>query len=222
MPNVGDRYIALATEYGWTEGYIYEWNGATWDETIPAEGDIVFVADLQAEYVFTAGGTWSGPTSPVRDTGLDILTPWSKIERVSRQMNPDTFVITRPGLWAVLENDGTLTNVVTDTPDKINKLVLNARTGNRYESHDSSHGRIATMESIGVRIRLTHGLYVGVISVGDRLCVSTYTGTKGKLISLEMAYETGDYEVVAICEEAHITEGYIIIRTVSPSIVTVS
>jgi hypothetical protein len=221
MPNIGDRYIALDTAYGWTANRIYEWNGATWDETIPVEGDIVFVTDIQAEYVFTAGGTWSGPTSTVKDVGMEILTPMSKVERVSRQMDPDTFVIVRPGLWAVLENDGTLTNVVTDTPDKVNKLVIGSRTGNIYESHDTAHGRISTMESIGIRIRLTHGLYVGAISVGDRLTVSTFVSTKGKLISIESAYETGDYEAVAMCEEAHITEGYIIIRTISPVIVTV-
>lgn len=220
MPNViGDRYIALVTAHGWTKNYIYEWNGVGWDETIPAPGDVVYVTDLGADLTFSSSGDWSGPVSAVKDFGMDILTPLSKADRVSRQIDPATFVA-RPGIWAVLNNDGSLSNVVANTPAPVNKLVIGSRTGNKYESNDTMVGRITTMESIGIRIRLSYGLYVGVITVGDRLVVSTDADCLGKLISAEEPYETGNYEIVAICEEAHISEGWIIIRTVSPEMIT--
>jgi len=37
-PSVGDRYIALVTANGWTIDNIYEYNGATWDETTVIDG----------------------------------------------------------------------------------------------------------------------------------------------------------------------------------------
>jgi hypothetical protein len=216
---IGDRYIALVTAHGWTATYIYEWNGATWDETIPVAGDVVYVTDVGADYTFSGSGTWSGPIGAVIDFGMQILTPMSKLDRVSRQIDPANFIIA-PGMWAKLNNDGSLSNVVANTPAKINKMVINSRTASKYESHDTAAGRITTMESIGTRVKLSYGLYVGVITMGDRLAVSTYSDTLGKLISVEEPYESGDYEVVAICEEAHITEGFIVIRTVSPAIVS--
>jgi hypothetical protein len=33
-PNTGDRYASLSTANGWTEDYVYEWDGSTWQETI--------------------------------------------------------------------------------------------------------------------------------------------------------------------------------------------
>jgi hypothetical protein len=134
-------------------------------------------------------------------------------------MDPETFVAT-PGIWAVLNNTGDISNVVESTPAKVNKLVIGRRTGNKYESHDTDVGEITTMESHGIRCKASFGLYVGVVNAGDRLAVSTFSDTLGKLISVEQDYETGDYEVVARAEEAHMTEGWIIFRTVSPEIVT--
>ena len=218
---IGDRYIAKVTANGWTANYIYTWNGATWDQTIPVTGDVVYVTDIKADYTFTSGGTWSGPVGAVSDFGMIILTPMSKLDRVSRQIDPDTFTAT-PGIWAVLNTNGTLTNVVANTPNLVNKMVINQRTTSKYESHDTAVGRIATMESIGTRVMLSYSLYVGVINQGDRLVVSTDSDTLGKLISAEETYETGTYEIIARCEEAHITAGYIIIRTVSPSLISLT
>ena len=189
------------------------------DQTIPVAGDVVYVADIKANYTFTAGGTWSGPATAVSDFGMIILTPMSKLDRVSRQMDPTNFVI-QPGMWAKLNNDGSLSNVVLNTPAKVNKMVINSRTSSKYESHDTAAGRIATMESIGTRVKLSYGLYAGVITEGDRLVVSTDSDTLGKLISAEVPYESGTYEIVARCEESHITEGFIIIRTISPAMIT--
>lgn len=51
-PSFGDRYLSTATANGWTENYIYEWNGFQWDVTIPSNGDVVFVKQLNQMYAF--------------------------------------------------------------------------------------------------------------------------------------------------------------------------
>ena len=217
--SIGDRYIALVTAHGWTENYIYEWNGSSWTETIPNEGDIVFVTDIDGDLVYTAG-EWVGPVLGENRFGLEILTHFKKLERVSREIDARTFVAS-PGIWAKLNSDGSLSNVVINTPAKINKLVIGHSTGNKYENNDTVVGRITTIENFGIRCRASYQLYVGVINIGDRLAVSTAADTLGKLISVEEAYETGTYEVVARAEEAHVSQGYIIFRTVSPEMVTI-
>lgn len=167
--------------------------------------------------------TTTTTAAPVVTTfGLQILTPMDKIERVSRQIDPPTFRAI-PGIWAKLQNDGSLLNIVTDTPAKINKLVIGSRSASKYESHDTAHGRISTMESIGVRCRISNNLYDDItssISLGDRLVVSTAVATKGQLISAETTAETGSYEVVGRCEEINDLQGYMIFRTVSPEMVS--
>lgn len=51
-PTTGDRYISTATANEWTENYIYEYDGASWIETIPDEGTAVWVEDEDVQYVF--------------------------------------------------------------------------------------------------------------------------------------------------------------------------
>ncbi len=56
-PSEGDRYISTATANGWTTNYIYEYNGASWDETIPNEGTWCEVEDEDTVYMFD-GSAW--------------------------------------------------------------------------------------------------------------------------------------------------------------------
>lgn len=56
-PTTGDRYIASADGNGWTEDYVYEYNGSTWDATTPTEGMTVWVEDLDARYTYN-GTDW--------------------------------------------------------------------------------------------------------------------------------------------------------------------
>ncbi len=56
-PSTGDRYISTATANGWTADYIYEYNGASWDETIPDEGAACRVEDEDTQYVYN-GASW--------------------------------------------------------------------------------------------------------------------------------------------------------------------
>ena len=170
----------------------------------------------------TTTTTTTTTAAPVVTTfGLQFLTPWSKIERVSRQIDSTVFRA-KAGIWAQIQADGSLLNVVNATPAKINKLVMGSRTGDKYESHDTSAGRISTMESIGIRCRISNDLYFGDISIGDRLVVSCDVtgGTGGQLTSAETTAETGSFEVVGRCEEISDTEGYMIFRTASPVMVS--
>lgn len=152
---------------------------------------------------------------------LEILTPLIKLERVSRLFDKDNFVAV-PGLWAEVTADGSLKNVVTDTPAAINKLVITSASDNIYESHDIEAGRITTLESIGARVMVDSEGYDGTINQGDTLVVSTADGTEGKLVSTAETSETGEYEVVARAEVVNASEGYIIYRTISPEVITLS
>lgn len=50
----GARYIATATANGWTNKYIYEWDGDSWVETIPNEGYCCTVEDENTAYYYNA------------------------------------------------------------------------------------------------------------------------------------------------------------------------
>lgn len=152
---------------------------------------------------------------------MDVLTPLAKLERVSRKVNPATFVAT-PGIWAAVAADGSLANVATGVEAKVNKLVMSSASSNKYESHDIEVGRITTLESIGARVKVDADGYDGTVNLGDLLVVSSADGTEGKLVSAAETAETGDFEHVARCEEVNATQGWIIFRTISPYIATLS
>lgn len=71
-PTTGDRYIASATGNGWTENYIYEYNGATWDETIPTTGTHVHVDAVPNSNYLYSGAAWAQKQyeSTTASTGL--------------------------------------------------------------------------------------------------------------------------------------------------------
>jgi len=153
---------------------------------------------------------------------LEILTLMNKIERVSRRIDPDNFVAV-PGIWAEVQADGSLANVTTGTPQPINKLVIGNASDNIYESHDVSVGRITTVESYGVRVKVDGEGFDGTIVVGELLIVSNADGTEGKLVGVTNETEAdGVYEQVARVEESNETEGWIIYRTVSPTMLTIT
>lgn len=155
---------------------------------------------------------------------LEILTLLNKVERVSRIIDPDNFLAV-PGLWAEVQADGSLANITTDTPGVITKLVIGNASDNIYESHDVSVGRITTVESIGIRAKVdTEGFDGSTIAQGDLLVVSDKAGAEGKLVSIieKPNTEAGNYEIVARAEEVDVTAGYIIFRTVSPVILTLT
>lgn len=148
---------------------------------------------------------------------LEILTPLVKLHRVSRSVDPSTFVA-KPGIWGELQVDGSLKNVVTATPAKINKLVVNSASENVYESNDVEVGRVTTIEDFGVRCLVDGEGFTGDPAVGDLLAVSNIAGYEGKLFSTDENpnTETGDYEVVARVEETDAVAGTIVYKTISP------
>ena len=147
---------------------------------------------------------------------FQILTPFNKVERVSRQVDPSTFLAV-PGVWAYVAADGSIINVPTSVNNLINKLVIGNASGNIYESHDVEVGRITTMESIGVRYQVGTEGYTGTPVQGDFMVVCSQVGKEGKLISLKKSIP-GTYEVVARCEEVNSVDETIIVRTVSPEV----
>jgi len=56
-PTLGDRYIALDSGNGWTVDNVYEYNGATWDETVVAAGNSTYVDAEDSSYIFN-GTDW--------------------------------------------------------------------------------------------------------------------------------------------------------------------
>ncbi len=67
-----NRYIAPSTSGTWTEDYIYEWNGSTWDETVPNEGFAAWVEDEDSLYVYN-GVDWVQFGSTVTHNNLSGL-----------------------------------------------------------------------------------------------------------------------------------------------------
>ena len=149
---------------------------------------------------------------------LEILTPLNKVERVSRSIDPATF-IAAPGIWAQVQTDGSLLDVTAGSNALVNKLVMGSATNNVYESNDIEVGRVTTMESLGVRVKVDTNGYAGTVAFGDLLVVSSEAASLGKLIHLATA-SSGTYEYVARCEESNSVAGYIVFRTISPALVT--
>lgn len=66
-PSLGDRYIntvtgtSSITMQSVTANYIYEWNGTSWDETVPSGGFKAYVSALDKFYYYT-GSEWAADT----------------------------------------------------------------------------------------------------------------------------------------------------------------
>ena len=150
---------------------------------------------------------------------LEILTVLSKLDRVSRAVNPATFVAA-PGIWAAVGLDGSLTNCAVAT-ELVHKMVIGSKSSNIYEGQDVDVGRITTMESLGARCKVDSNGYDGVVAQGAPLYVSYMTtgaNSIGKLVSTAQAVahsENGQIrEIVARAQE--VGTGYIVFETISP------
>jgi len=72
-PAVGDRYISSATSNGWTENYIYEWDGSNWIETVPNLGFRLTVESDDTEYAYNSSNEWVTVTSSSAHNSLSGL-----------------------------------------------------------------------------------------------------------------------------------------------------
>ncbi len=146
---------------------------------------------------------------------FQCLTILSKAQRVSRMCDPDTLVA-ESGFWVELVADGSV-DLVGATATKIAKLLYNGNSGNMYESHDVSLGRITTLETVGARISVTSDFLVGAVAFGDDLYVAfnqTPATDNGKLSSAQTT-GAGSYNIVAKCEQLN-ADGSIEYSIVSP------
>jgi len=145
---------------------------------------------------------------------LEIQTPLSKVERVSRALLNDTFVAA-PGLWGKIDSDGKIANIAATNISLVVKLVIGNASSNVYESHDVEVGRITTMESHGVRVKVDTEGFGGVIgdfTLGDLLIVSSKAGQMGKVVpSVGETEAAGVFPLVAQVEE--VGADYIFYRT---------
>jgi len=55
LPSIGDKYVSVSTDNGWTVNRIYTYNGSSWDETIPDTGDVV---KINSTYYRYNGSSW--------------------------------------------------------------------------------------------------------------------------------------------------------------------
>jgi hypothetical protein len=149
---------------------------------------------------------------------LNILTPLAKLTRVSRKIDPATFVAA-PGIWAAVASDASIANQVNGVLSKVNKLVISSASSSVYESNDVEVGRIATLESPGARCTVDSAGFAGTPAAGDDLAVAHYTLHLGKLVtmtSLATTYSGTTFTVVARTEQYDSTAGTLTFETVSP------
>jgi hypothetical protein len=55
-PLIGERWISSATANGWIINYIYEYNGSTWDEIIPTDGEAIVIYDPDPDVAYVYDG----------------------------------------------------------------------------------------------------------------------------------------------------------------------
>jgi len=149
---------------------------------------------------------------------LEVLTPLNKVERVSRSIDSSNFVAV-PGIWGALGTTGALTNITTGVESGLRKLIISSASSNVYESHDIEVGRITTVESFGIRVKVDTEGYVHQVDQGDFLVVCAEDGSEGKLVAVSQA-AAGDYYRVAQIEEVDEANSTITYRTITPSAVT--
>ena len=152
---------------------------------------------------------------------LDILTPLSKLTRVSRSVSDMSTFVAAPGIWGEIQSDGSIANVTTASVVALPKMIISSASDSIYESNDVEVGRVATMESPGARCKVDTDCYITTnVAQGTYLVVGTGAGHEGKLIALPAA-PPATYIVVARCEQVSGTD-WMIYETVSPRPVVVS
>ena len=171
--------------------------------------------------VYTAGILGVALIVIEQSSDFNILTPITKLDRVSRQCDPTTLVAL-PGKWGVLDTDGSVINPVVDSDNNKLNVLFGSRSlhYNIYEGNDVKVGRIATIEGEGFQYKVGVTGYDGQIDQSDLCVVSTNSTSIGKLVSVNYTAETGAYEIVARCEQ--IIGDHLVFRTTTPQMITLT
>lgn len=147
---------------------------------------------------------------------LGVLTHLSKLDRVSRIVDPATFNL-NPGQWAEISSDGSLVILGDNIKGTNPRLVMGNPSDNAYEGHDVKIGRITTIESFDARIEVDSEGFAGTVNAGDILYVSALQATKGKLVTqatITASESAGWY--VAVAKAESVVGGKLTYVTVAP------
>lgn len=147
--------------------------------------------------------------------GFDVLTPFSKLHRVSYKFDKsagDTFVV---GEWGELAATGEIAKAgsLAAASTANFKLVLTRVSDSIYEAHDVAVGRITAIDDVGTRIyaeasMVAGGSLAGIEPLGLLTVETGATGTG--LIKTAVATNT----VVGVVQEVHPT--YIVYSIAAP------
>lgn len=134
-PDVGDRYGSDGTAGGWTDGYIYEWDGDEWIESEPEEGWTIWVLFELLFYVFFSGGWMALPGTDHSE--LDNLA-WSVAGHTfDASVDFNSQNLTNVGTIAcgIINSTGLALSEVADAGADVDKfLVLDAEDAVDYRT----------------------------------------------------------------------------------------
>ena len=129
---------------------------------------------------------------------FDILTPMSKVHRISRTIWKRQTFGAEPGMWVALVKDvasgyvpGSVTKVDDTNASNVFALCINYcipadQPISTYEANDTKIGRISTIEEPGIRCQMSTGLFVtgSTLHIGTKLYVSKAINSVGMLTNL--------------------------------------
>ena len=175
----GSRYIASATDGGWTEDYIYEYNGSSWDEVIPNEGAAVWVENLDALYTYN-GSDWVIFGSTVTHNNLSGLQGGNATERyhlTSAQASGltgggDTTLHTHDGRYYTESETDTLISTLSGTLQS--EIDGKSDIGHSHTSGDITDFSEAAQDAVG---NIISGVGSVTVSYNDSLGTITISGT---------------------------------------------
>jgi len=134
-------------------------------------------------------------------TQFEVLTPLTKIHRISRQISASNGFDMEPGRWVKLDGSGRA--IAFDTSVKpfktdvvelsISSAISSSNGLSEYEANDTKVGRITTIATPGTRILIGLGLLKGAPAVGSKVTISETTVTDPNL-DVSVA---GGFEVAA-------------------------
>jgi hypothetical protein len=116
-PTTGDRYIAEVSGSGWTEDYIYEWDGDEWVEYAPEEGWMVWMLLDLIFYVFFSGGWMEVGSSSFWTTDSDQIGLTGD-KTTTGNLTANSFITTGGTSSQFVKGDGSLdssTYLTTET-----------------------------------------------------------------------------------------------------------
>ena len=168
-PSIGDRYISDATANGWTENYIYEYNGSTWEETIINEGTAAWVEDQDALYLFN-GTTWVIFGNTVTHNNTSGLQGGASSQYY--HLNSSDYN-------ALTDVNAQLTDLHTDGNPTFNDITINGmvfETG----SHVVSDADYTITDNDGIR-----HLYISTGAADRTVLLPTLADNIGRIITIE-------------------------------------